>query len=152
MKTLFLDVDGVLNRCGASGHGLESDKIALLKEIVDATGCGIVLSSMWRKSPDAVGRLDAVLTAAQILWDREMTPVLDRQIGQLWVTDTRGREIQHWLNRNPVQAFVILDDDADMGALLPHLVKTDSFTGLTPEIAAEVIRRFNEPTNSQIYA
>ena len=152
MKILFLDVDGVLNRCGKSGHGLESSKITLLKSILDATGCRIVLSSTWRKTDHQRARLDAALIAGQILWDGEATPILERQIGSLWVADTRGKEIQHWLNRHPTVSFVILDDDADMGPLLPHLVKTDSVTGLTPEIAQEVIDRLlttksSHPTN-----
>ena len=53
MKILFLDVDGVLNydkckaRCG-SFRGIESEKVALLKQIIDATGALIVLTSSWR--------------------------------------------------------------------------------------------------------
>lgn len=52
IKILFCDVDGVLNRCGLSGHGLEEDKLLLLQSIVEATGCKILLSDLasdyWR--------------------------------------------------------------------------------------------------------
>lgn len=151
MKILFLDVDGVLNRCGKSGHGLEADKIALLKTIVDATGCEIVLSSTWRLSTAACARLDAALTAAQILWDGRLTAVYPHIVNGIYHADTRGREIQGWLDGNSDEGeertFVILDDDADMGPLLPHLVKTDSYTGLTPELAQEAIARLNTPTS-----
>ena len=141
MKILFLDVDGVLNRCGKSAQGLEGDKLELLRDIVTAAQCEIVLSSTWRKTEHQLSRLK------NALWQHDLeimdcTPVLDRQIGQLWTAETRGKEIRHWLNRQTgITRFVILDDDADMGDLLPHLVKTESFTGLTPAIAQEVIAR-----------
>lgn len=57
MKIIFLDVDGVLNsndyyKSLEDTHGYDKDidleKVKLLKEIVDATGAEIVLSSTWR--------------------------------------------------------------------------------------------------------
>lgn len=144
MKILFLDVDGVLNRCGASGHGLESDKISILKTIIDATGCEIVLSSTWRKSKEQRQRLHKVLESDGIKWNGDRTPVFERKVGFLWEADGRGKEIQSWLTDNaPNATFVILDDASDMGALLPHLVRTYSFEGLTRPIADEVIQRLN---------
>ena len=53
MKVIFLDVDGVLNtkysksRCGRF-IGIDKDKVAQLKRIVDETDAEIVLSSTWR--------------------------------------------------------------------------------------------------------
>lgn len=53
-KVIFLDVDGVLNchstkdSCG--GYiGIDDKKVALLKEIVDATGAIIILVSSWKE-------------------------------------------------------------------------------------------------------
>ncbi len=53
-KVIFLDVDGVLNcrstkdKCG--GYiGIDDNKVALLKEIVDATGAIIILVSSWKE-------------------------------------------------------------------------------------------------------
>ena len=141
MKIIFLDVDGVLNRT-AICHGLESDKITLLKSIVDATGCEIVLSSTWRKTGHQRKRIE--LMCRQHLGKEllDATPVFDLKIGQLWAASPRWKEIQHWLNRQVgIQSFVILDDEHDMGQLQMHLVKTDSFTGLTAEITQEVINR-----------
>ncbi len=144
MKILFLDVDGVLNRCGKSGHGLEEDKLLLLKSIVDATGCHIVLSSTWRKTEHQRARInDAFYPRGMRIFSS--TPVLDKKVDGLWHSVPRGEEIRSWINYECATIhppkFVILDDEADMGDLLPHLVKTDSFTGLTPEIAQEVINR-----------
>jgi len=149
-KLLFLDVDGVLNRCGQSGHGLEDDKVALLKTIVDATGCGIVLSSTWRKKEHQLERIRLMCRQSLGVELLGVTPDLARKQGDLWLGTVRGNEVKQWLltqwKEEQWPVFVILDDDADMGDLLPHLVRTHSFTGLTPEIAAEVIRRFNQPT------
>ena len=53
-KVIFLDVDGFLNchstkdSCG--GYiGIDDKKVALLKEIVDATGAIIILVSSWKE-------------------------------------------------------------------------------------------------------
>ncbi len=145
MKILFLDIDGVLNRCGKSAQGLEEDKVLLLKSIVEQTGCEIVLSSTWRKSEHNLERIKLLCRQRLGCELFGTTPIMDRKVDGLWRAEQRGTEIANWLepwqHKNP--RFVILDDDADMGDLLPHLVKTDSFTGLTAEIAAEVIARFN---------
>ena len=53
-KVIFLDVDGVLNchstkdKCG-DYIGIDDKKVALLKEIVDATGAIIILVSSWKE-------------------------------------------------------------------------------------------------------
>lgn len=136
MKILFLDIDGVLNRCGHSAQGLEDDKVALLKDILDCTGAKVVLSSTWRILPRNLARVEMMLESI----GHELDSITCRS----WFGSNRGMEIQEWLDKhsNP-DVFVILDDDCDMGPLLPHLVNTDSFVGLTPEIAMECIRRLN---------
>lgn len=138
MKVLFLDVDGVLNRCGMSAQGLESDKLGLLRRIIMETGCNVVLSSTWRKFDRLLVRIKAEIEL------HDVTPCLDEIQGGLWTAQPRGMEISTWLGNHPqVERYVILDDDSDMGALKPHLVGTQSFIGLTPRIAAEVIERLN---------
>jgi hypothetical protein len=58
----------------------------------------------------------------------------------------RGIEIAIWLGDHPlVTHFVILDDCNEIAHLEPHLVLTNSFVGLIPSIAGEVIRRLNAP-------
>ncbi len=64
------------------------------------------------------------------------TPVLDDQI--------RGLEIQKWMDDfTGIESFVILDDDADMGELLPYLVQTSQTHGLTDEKRDEAINILN---------
>jgi len=143
---LFLDIDGVLNGCG--GQGLDSEKVALLKTILDATSARVVLSSTWRKQRENLRRVIQML--AGIGHELEsVTPVGDKQTSgtwgpAIWTAPTRGQEIQAWLDAHPKETrFIILDDDPDLGALLPLAVGTDSFTGLTPEIAQICIQRLN---------
>ena len=149
---LFLDVDGVLNASGKTTqrfHGLLGicpDMMARLLRILRETGCKVVLSSTWRKHPEHVKHLRENWGALGDERMMGMTPVLDAQSGAwLWTAQSRGTEIAAWLSQNPdVKHFVILDDDGDMAHLLPHLVQTDTFEGLTDRITDDVIRRLNE--------
>ena len=143
---LFLDVDGVLNHFGRCGQGLETDKCELLREIVAATGCHIVLSSTWRKQGDACGRIVRLLDGIGATF-AGCTPVLDcRQPSGLWTAVTRGQEIAAWLEVHPeVTRCVIVDDDEDMAPLRAHLVLTNSFEGLTPAHAAKILQRLTTP-------
>jgi len=130
---LFLDVDGVLNRCGHSAQGLESDKLDLLQWIVTRSRCDVVVSSTWRTLPDCKRRL------LRALAERDIEPIGCTPD----LNCSRGTEISVWLKLNRAgENFVILDDDEDMGELLPHLVRTLSYGGLTSAIAAEVVNRF----------
>lgn len=143
MKILFLDVDGVLNnantlknqgRTGWPLNHLDASRIELLNQIVEETDCRIVLSSSWRV-------LFEWSAFAQVLTQKGFRHP-DKFIGQTPRAnfDNRGMEIAHWLQQNKeVTSFVILDDDADMAHLLPHLVQTSWLEGLTPEVTKQVI-------------
>ena len=68
MKVIFLDIDGVLcihapdGNWGAEGDDvLSADCCRRLKEILDATGCKLVLSSSWRLFRENVRSLFAQL-------------------------------------------------------------------------------------------
>lgn len=164
MKVIFLDVDGVLNaeysksRCGEC-LGVDSDKVKRLKNIVDATGAEIVLSSTWRlgynKDHNAVENHAKYLSnklGKQHLRSVGMTPDLGRN-GAL-----RGSEIKAWLDRNDdiVDEYVILDDEyfADFytGDLYRHLVRTDFYDtngGLQDEHVEQAIRILNGELNEE---
>lgn len=140
-RVLFLDVDGVLN-CKSTKEryggfiGIDPEKAKLLDRIVIETGCYIVLSSTWRRQPDDVHHLFSKLNAGTRCMFIGKTPVLHNA--------SRGEEIQEWLDTNPgTRHFVIVDDDADMGSLMSHLIKTEWEVGLTPEIAQKIIDRLN---------
>lgn len=135
MQLVFLDIDGVLRNLEAlKQHWLaHPDCVAALNRLTQDSGAVIVVSSSWRGQ----GR-GAVKDIAQRLAQMGVTGRIVGVTPRLRDAP-RGREIAAWLSthRRPVEAFVILDDDADMAELGPYLVQTDSDTGLT---AADVDR------------
>lgn len=130
-SVLFLDIDGVLNsERYRYGHELgvlandfiDPDAVKTLNHITRRWELKVVVSSAWRVLPE----LDAILRAkgvqAEIIGK---TPVR---------AAPRGEEIALWLaDHAEVTAYVILDDDGDMGELRDHLVQTDYRYGLRPE-------------------
>lgn len=150
LKVIFLDIDGVLSSFGL--RGLCGTRLDLFADIVKRTGAEVVLSSTWRhphcreqrmRLQQELGKRDVELFG--------MTPILDKPVGSFGLVGsvTRGTEIGAWLaaakRRHEISAFVILDDDPsnEMGELHHALVKCDGYQGLTPDIAAEVVRRLN---------
>ncbi len=150
LRVIFLDIDGVLSCFGS--RGLCATRLDLFAEIVKQTGAEVVLSSTWRHPHCR----DQRMRLQQELGKREveffgMTPILNLPIGASSLVNgvQRGQEINAWLDaahrRHEISAFIILDDDPndEMGDLKHALVKCDGYQGLTPEIAAEVVRRLN---------
>lgn len=140
---LFLDVDGVLNSLKTGGrYALKKKCLRRLQEIVEKTGCEIVLSSTWRKDEYAFKRLRRVLAYRNIKI-KDTTPVLHGEI--------RGEEIRKYmLDRSPegnTWRYAILDDDGDMlREQLPNFFQTDPEFGITDTIAYRVIYHL---TNSE---
>jgi hypothetical protein len=125
-SVLFLDVDGVLNRCGKSAQGLETDKCEMLARIVAEANPVIVVTSTWRTFERGMERLHLLFRQIGARFGG-ITPYTGRTEGGLYIAKARGNEIQEWMDGNGTpQRFVILDDDSDMGHLLPHLIKTQS--------------------------
>lgn len=140
-KVLFLDIDGVVN-CKSTKErhpaapsiiGIEPVLVALVKQIVDQTGCVIVLSSSWRLyGPD----LDHVKTFFELA---DITP--DKR----GLTD-RGCEVIAWLDQHPeVTAHAILDDNSDFHKDQP-LFLTSWDTGINQDIADQVINHLGRIT------
>ncbi len=141
MKILFLDVDGVVN-CVTTAQrhrgaiGIDPYMALLVDRIIQATKCEVVLSSTWR------------------LWENSRKEVEQQVCKFIDVTKSmpliggsemheRGKEIAEWLSRHPeVEKYAILDDSTDFMPDQP-LFKTSWSTGLTQEIANEVIAHLN---------
>ena len=132
MKIIFLDIDGVLNNHNTLGESLnwEPDLVEILNRVIKETKAKIVLSSTWRW----IERYRNIIKNDMKIDFIDVTP-------KLW--EERGHEIQAWLDENPVENFIILDDDSDMVHLMPHLLQTDGEFGLTDEIADEAIKRLS---------
>jgi hypothetical protein len=151
MKVIFLDIDGVLNcrssksRCGVY-LGIDDDKVTRLRQIVDATGAKIVLSSSWRsnwfKDEDfncESGRyIDRKLK-------REGLAILDKT--GVDIRDRRRKEVENWMQGKNIEAYVILDDlDYGWGYsdCVNHWVETSfSNGGLQDEHVAKAIEILN---------
>ena len=140
---LFLDVDGVLSCFAESPEDLEPDKVRRLKRIVDSCDPVIIVSSSWQFDPkqrqglvemiDRIGGRFGGTTCGDVVFE----------VSEDNFSGIRCLEIQGWLERNGMPGrFVILDDEGDMGPLQPHLVRTESFTGLTDELSDQVITQF----------
>ena len=127
MKTIFLDIDGVLN-CDATPNSrkfpyvVDEGLLARFRDLVKATGARVVLSSTWRVDP--VGLLAAKyynVPFHDVCADMPGAP--------------RCEELVSWLREHPeVSRYVVLDDDDDCLDELP-LFQPSSKTGLTPDIA-----------------
>lgn len=174
MKVLFLDIDGVLNSAQSARfwHRNRDQKLwenelyegwegslkgylaqefcpiacqnltMILEELSDLK---IVVSSTWRIG-ETVESLKKILSFSDLVSNAiiSTTPVHR--------DDPRGLEIQAWLDEHKnhgkvneqVSHFVIVDDDADMEHLVPHLVQTDNRVGLDYNKAWEIIKRFRQ--------
>lgn len=151
-SVLFLDVDGVLNRYGKFPVNLESDLLANLVRIVETTDCRIVLSSTWRLMDRAMRDLKFAFDDLGLILDG-VTPDLARTMENgIWAGKERGHEIQAWMDDHfTPDRFCILDDNSDMAHLLPKLIKTNSFEGLTDAITDRVIDALNDGSNPLTY-
>ena len=163
MKYLFLDIDGVLNtgkyqecliRDGLpftddDGALFDPNAIDNLRYIIEKTSAKIVLTSTWR--------MDGI-DAMREMWKRRKMPsyvysITPHSITRFANIDTkdewskhsigsRGMEVNEWLHRNSndTNAYAILDDESDyLLHQAKHLVITDSYRGITKEIASKVI-------------
>ena len=171
-KTLFLDIDGVLN-IGPFTH-LNKQCMDNLKYIIEKTGCKIVISSSWR-----TGNLEKT---KKIFPDWLSQHIIGETTLEGWKIKTtfpivRGNEIKHWVDRNLVYpwqdnpemdeeykivkddglyhgnrsnkqnvdfVYVVLDDDSDF--LLEqkdNFIQCNAETGLTQEIAEKAIKILN---------
>ena len=139
IKVIMLDVDGVLNS-GEYIHRLDGafddpknqmdpQAVSLFNKITDATGAKVVISSTWRlaffKSAYPLRQLQCCMESYKLTGEViDYTPQLN----------SRGQEIQAWLQyRRDIEKFIIIDDDSDMGDLMPHLIKTQFEYGLRQE-------------------
>jgi len=154
-RTLYLDIDGVLNshdwfeRAKPTdrrlGH-LDPDAVARVQRICDATDARITISSTWRL-------LHSMSDIRGWLYEKGLRARVSSRTPDRVDLGSRGEEIEEHLKIAylfPVQplGIVILDDDSDMGRLLPWLVKTTFRSGLTDEDVEKAIRKLREPMPS----
>lgn len=153
-KVIFLDIDGVLNdsrtpdRAPAGFIGIDRNKVALLKRIVENTNAIIVLTSTWKSEweRDPSLRSEDGQYLDDMLSEQGLT-IYDKTADRV---SNRGYGINRWLFDHPeVESWVVLDDDVFMDyscmGIMPHLVKSVyRFPGgLTSELADQAIAKLN---------
>lgn len=154
MKLLFLDIDGVLNKCmvvkitidGLTHEEvLEPKMINNLNKIVSETDCDIVISSSWR-IPYSLDKLRQILSLNGFQYSEKIIDTTPRiKTGKMSKFVSRGHEIDKWIRDNNFNGvFVILDDNSDMEHLKGNLIQTNTFEGLTSDITNRLIRKFNK--------
>lgn len=137
MSILFLDIDGVLNSHrfartwkGRGFLGMDPASFPLLGEILEKTGCDIVISSTWRIAYDTIEDLRKGFT------EEHGFPFSDKIVSmtpRLW-SGFRGDEVSEWrrLNRDrQKEPYVCIDDNGDFYRHQP-LVQTSEDVGITP--------------------
>ncbi len=151
MKIIFLDIDGVLNFNGCREridtiYFVNDKKLRLLKWIVGRTNARLVLSSTWR-----LGWFDRDkgLENEEVLIFNRLEEKF-KEYGLSFLSKTpvaesgcRGHEIRAWLygwEGEPIESFVILDDNCDMEPYKGHLVQTSFWHGLRIRDALRAVR------------
>mmetsp|Transcript_107981 Transcript_107981/g.170607 ORF Transcript_107981/g.170607 Transcript_107981/m.170607 type:complete len:239 (-) Transcript_107981:55-771(-) len=147
MKIIFLDIDGVLvtRRIGC----FEENLLRNLKRVVDETGATIVLSSDWRRHPQA--RLEAKRVLGTVgLTFVACTPSLSAYIAQ------RPTEIMQWkrdytkrCDAERISNWIAIDDrplleERHGHCLRGHFVQTQPLRGLVESVADECIKLLNQ--------
>lgn len=115
---IFLDVDGVLN-CTTTKHtiknytGLDDNKIAILKEMVDMMNAKIVLSSTWKYEwhPYRKDEQDAFAMILDYHLQDQGLVIVDKTVDPY--DGLRGHGIIDWIKKqkNGVGKILILDDE-----------------------------------------
>ncbi len=170
MKVLFLDIDGVANsdqwfkspewklavkKYGDDRSDFDPVLVARLNEIVEHTGCYIVISSAWRLT-FTLERIKGFLIAAgfdhpERIIDKTPSLMYKKYSANKTYNEVnprvegRGSEIDAWLREHEdVESFVILDDNSDMKPHMDRLVKTSLRTGIKDIDVQKTIQMLNE--------
>lgn len=161
LKLIFLDIDGVMNAIEDNPDSIFPDNpskyhMKFLNRIIKETGAHVVISSCWRHHFNTLSMwrfLDALGFEGKVVGS---TQTLDHP------DSIRGEEIQAWLDGykrkptwdvhyssvinydEPINSFVIIDDDRDMGNLIDKLVHCDSHLGLGEAETVKAIEILNK--------
>ena len=159
-KYVFLDIDGPLNTGrsdnmdpGLFKHHFDNEAVKNLCQIIDSTDAFIVISSSWRHMG---------LQKIQELWHDWNLP--GKVIGCTpgwWgdeeMFDSRGEEIQKWIERNAIEPFrYVIIDDYDASEALnkqrDYWVRVNPHCGISKDNVNEAIRILNKQASNGIIA
>jgi len=117
MNVLFLDIDGVLvteqvmrntvKTITIVDKKFDASAVQVLKEIIDEYNFKVVLSSAWRLFPSNMAVVGMLLDKIDS-YIYDITPNFHTYS---FTPLQRHDEIADWISKNPVDKFIILDDD-----------------------------------------
>lgn len=150
-KYIFLDIDGPLNtgrddyRDPKYGDHFDSEAVENLREIVEATGASIVISSSWRHM--GIKRMHEIWRDWNL--PGKIAGCTPGSLGDDNAFNTRGEEIQAWLDENAKgpKSYVIIDDlgfDHFLENQYLRLIQVDPNCGITTDDALHAIKILNE--------
>lgn len=155
-KFLFLDFDGVLNTGNYQkrmkeegidaydeyGPMFDPQAVRYLEQIIERTGCKIVISSTWRNEGivrmqqmwEDRGMPGTIYSMTPILLSTTFQDVLNGELLSAPVKNAKALEIDMWLQNHASKEarYVIIDDESirmDEDDYL-HMIKTDDETGI----------------------
>ena len=141
MKLIFLDIDGVI-ATPRTGNRIDRTLMERAIEIATRTGASIVISSSWKEETleKTLRKLPAALREHIV----GQTPNLNN------VETLKSREIDSFLNwferqHELIENYIIIDDVYEGFSFqkIVHLVKTDTYEGLTEEDVKLAIRKLS---------
>ena len=150
---IFLDIDGVLNskRTKARGPydnpGIGKKHLDILKIIADKANGEVVLISDWRLSFLPDDHMPKMADYVSRKFDAAGLPLA--LVSKNHRYENRVDEIARWIQNNPTEGFIILDDSNwpgyEMETVRPHWVQTDSRKGLEEKHIEEAIAKMAVP-------
>ncbi|MBB4043837.1 HAD domain-containing protein [Bacteroides reticulotermitis] len=156
MKVIFLDFDGVITTLKSKWH-IDLEKCAIVKDICDATGAKIVISSSWRRysleqTIKAITDEERAFSNPPFPIPEYVIDVTSRMYGfkhgekEKHCRLQRGNEIERWLSEHSdVTHYVILNDKSDM--LLcqkENFIQTDACAGINESDKGKAIEILNK--------
>ncbi len=145
MKVIFLDIDGVVclhkqkNNCEADEEIFDAECCYRLKEIMQATGSKMVLSSSWRLFPESF---------AFVLEQLEPYGITKEDfIGITPLLEDRPKEILAFLkSHKEINSFIALDDEMYYCDNFPYdrLILTEVYSGITDIVRDLCIEKLKE--------
>ena len=150
MKTIFLDIDGVLNNAQTNEYspagfiGIDDILLTNLEKIINDTKSQIILISSWKEYWEKDGKsIDKDGIYIDEKFNKFGLVVSDKTIDN-W--SNRGEGIHNYITKHNIKKFAILDDeiftDYKDFNLLDNLIKINSKLGITDEDVNNTIKFF----------
>lgn len=136
-KTLFLDIDGVLNQHNATSkydRKSTSEKcVQLVNEVIDIACCDVVIISNWAQDM-TFDKLSGLLYSRGIIEGCIVDAIKPTPIGgSMFVLGIeKDKFIFDYITENKIENYAVLDDTLTSEILdTSRLVKPNSFVGIT---------------------